>query len=143
MTKRSIRILVAIAALLVAAPTLLSPAQIPTPKPDFRINVDRQMNAVLPGETATYHVYLAPVGGFDGTVMLDCDMQAPYESYSVSPSKVKLGPSVAQMATITITVHPRAPHGMTHFTLRTRAVGPVPGGGVSHSMPLSLMVMSR
>lgn len=70
-------------------------------------------------------------------------MTVPYEGYSISPSRVKLGPSVAGVATITITVHQRAPHGMTHFMLHARSVGPTPPGGVSHSMMLQLMVMPR
>jgi len=143
MKRMSLRITVAIAALLLFAPTML--AQVPpTPRPDFRISFDRQMNKVVPGGSAIYHVFLTPLDGFTGTVMLDCDMFAPYERYSISPSKVTLGGLLPiPIVTITITTHPRSPGGMTHFMFTARAVGPTPHSRESHSAGLSLMVMSK
>ena len=140
MTK--IRIPVAIAALLLFASAVLAQAP-PYPKPGFRMNVDRQMNGAVPGTSATYKVYLAPVGAFVGTVMLDCDMSVPYEGYSISPAQVRLGPTVVGVATITIRVNSHAPHGMTRFMLHANATGPTPTSGDSHSMMLHLMVMPK
>jgi hypothetical protein len=142
MTKTNVRIPVAIATLLLLASTVL-PQLPPNPKPAFTMSVDRQMNGAVPGTSATYKVYLTPVGAFVGTVVLDCDMSVPYEGYSISPSQVRLGPMVAAVATITIRVKPGAPEGMTHFMLHARATGPTPTWGDSHSMPLHLMVIPK
>jgi hypothetical protein len=70
---------------------------------DFSLTLGSQATTtVLPGQTATYAVTIAPGGGFSQTVGLSCSGAPAQATCSVSPSSVKLSGSAAT-ATVTVT----------------------------------------
>jgi hypothetical protein len=70
---------------------------------DFSLAPGSQTTAtVSPGQSASYNVAVAPIGGFDQTVTLSCSGAPAHSTCSVSPSSVTLSGS-ATTATVTVT----------------------------------------
>jgi uncharacterized repeat protein (TIGR03803 family) len=71
---------------------------------DFSMAASSSSSAtVMPGQTATYTVAVAPVGGFSQTVALSCSGAPAQSTCSVSPSSVKLSGSSPASVTVTVT----------------------------------------
>jgi hypothetical protein len=76
---------------------------------DFSLAPGSQSSAsVSPGQMASYKVTVAPGGGFDQTVTLNCSGAPAQSTCSVSPSSVKLSGSVATATVTVITAGPSA-----------------------------------
>jgi hypothetical protein len=72
--------------------------------PDFSLAVSSSSSAtVMPGQTATYSIAIAPSGGFNQTVTLACNGTPPLSSCAVSPNSVALNGTSSASATVTVT----------------------------------------
>ena len=82
-------------------------------------------DTVTAGNSASYSVAMAPVGGFNQTIVLGCTGAPAGATCSASPGSVTLDGTKVQTATVTVTTHssslaPPGPRG-----------GPPPPGGFS------------
>ena len=77
---------------------------------DFSVAATPVSNTINPGDSTTYTVTVAPVGGFAGPVTLSCTGQPLYSTCSIpSPGSVTLdGTSTAQMKFTVTTLAPAA-----------------------------------
>jgi len=93
-----------------------SPQNVPlsgtTQSPDFSLAVSGTSSSanVSAGQTATYDLNIAPLGGLSGTVSITCGGAPSLATCTVSPASVNLSGSAA--SPITVTVSTTAPSGV-------------------------------
>jgi FG-GAP-like repeat/Abnormal spindle-like microcephaly-assoc'd, ASPM-SPD-2-Hydin len=96
---------------------------------DFSLAASGQTTAtVTPGQSASYTISIAPGGGFNQTVTLNCSGAPTQSTCSVSPSSIALGGISATTATVTVA------------TAASASLTP-PTGGPSFDHPLGLWVL--
>jgi hypothetical protein len=69
---------------------------------DFSLSASSPTATVMPGQTATYSVAVAPLGGFNQAVSMSCSGAPAGATCTVSPSSVTLNGSVLQNVTVTV-----------------------------------------
>ena len=90
------------------------------PPPDFDILAAPSDASIAAGESASYTASVTPMGGFKGTVTLNCSGAPAASSCSISPSQVTLNGNDPVIASVTVATTARSflpPMGPSRFAL--------------------------